>query len=39
MSGSPEQCRAELSKIFGVKPDEVALLRLEKGLLRFLFPD
>jgi hypothetical protein len=37
-AGSPEQCRAELSKIFRVRPDEVALLRLENGLLRFLFP-
>lgn len=37
-AGSPEQCRAELSKIFQVRPDEVALLRLENGLLRFLFP-
>jgi len=36
--GSPEQCRAALSKIFGVQIDEVALLRLENGLLRFLFP-
>jgi hypothetical protein len=37
-AGTPEQCRGELSKIFGVRPDEVALLRLENGLLRFLFP-
>jgi hypothetical protein len=37
-AGSPEQCRAELAKIFRVRPDEVALLRLENGLLRFLFP-
>ena len=37
-AGTPGQCRAELYKIFDVQPDEVALLRLEKGLLRFLFP-
>jgi len=37
-AGTPEQCRGELSKIFGVRLDEVALLRLENGLLRFLFP-
>jgi len=35
---SHEQCRAALAKIFRVQIDEVALLRLEKGLLRFLFP-
>jgi len=37
-AGSPERCCAELSKLFGVKPNEVALLRLENGLLKFLFP-
>ena len=37
-AGSPEQCCAELSKIFAVKLHEVALLRLEHGLLKFLFP-
>ncbi len=37
-AGGPEQCGAELSKIFGVRSDEVALLRLENGLLKFLFP-
>jgi|SRR5579863_6622348 len=28
-----------LSKLFGVRPKEVALLRLEKGLLKFLSPE
>src|SRR5579884_4220481 len=35
---SPEQVCSELAKLFTVKPDEVALLKLEKGVLRFLFP-
>ena len=34
----PDQCCVELSKIFGVRPNEVALLRLENGLLKFLCP-
>jgi hypothetical protein len=34
----PEFC-AQLAAILHVRPTEVALLRLEKGLLRFLFPD
>ena len=37
-SGSPDQCCVELSRIFGVRPNEVALLRLENGLLKFLSP-
>jgi len=37
-AGGPEQCCTELSRIFVVRPNEVALLRLESGLLRFLFP-
>jgi hypothetical protein len=36
--GTPDQCCAELGKIFGVRPNEVALLRLEDGLLKFLCP-
>ena len=36
---TPEQFCAAVSKIFGVRPREVALLRLEKGLLKFLIPD
>jgi hypothetical protein len=35
---APEFC-AQLAAILHVRPTEVALLRLEKGLLRFLFPD
>lgn len=30
---------SEVAKLFHVRRTEVALLRLEKGLLRFLFPD
>jgi hypothetical protein len=37
-AGTPDQCCTELSKIFGVRPNEVALLRLEDGLLKFLCP-
>jgi hypothetical protein len=35
---NPEQCCTELSRIFGVRRDEIGLLRLENELLRFLFP-
>jgi len=34
-----EKFCAALSKLFGVRPKEVALLRVEKGLLKFLFPE
>jgi hypothetical protein len=37
-AGTPDQCCIELSKIFRVRPNEVALLRLENGLLKFLCP-
>jgi hypothetical protein len=37
-SGTPDECCVELAKIFGVRPNEVALLRLENGLLKFLCP-
>ncbi len=37
-AGTPEQCCVELAKLFGVRPNEVALLRLENGLLKFLCP-
>jgi hypothetical protein len=37
-AGTPDQCCIELSKIFSVRPNEVALLRLENGLLKFLCP-
>jgi hypothetical protein len=36
---TPELFRTAVSKFFGVRPNEVALLRLEKGLLKFVFPD
>lgn len=36
---TPEKFRVAVSKMFGVRPNEVALLRLEKGLLKFVFPD
>jgi len=35
----PDQFCVALAKLFGVRPTEVALLRLEKGLLKFIFPD
>jgi hypothetical protein len=37
-AGTPERCCVELSKIFRVRPNEIALLRLENGLLKFLCP-
>jgi hypothetical protein len=37
-AGSPEECCAELAKLFGVSANEVGLLRLENGTLRFLHP-
>jgi len=36
---TPEQFCAALAKLFGVRPKEVALMRQEKGLLKFLFPE
>jgi hypothetical protein len=38
-ASTPELCRKELAKIFSVRATEVALLRLENGLLKFLFPE
>jgi hypothetical protein len=38
-ASEPDKFCAALSKLFGVRPKEVALLRLEKGLLKFLFPE
>ena len=35
---SEERFSAEISKLFQVRPTEVALLRLEKGFLKFVFP-
>ncbi|MGH9501743.1 MAG: GAF domain-containing protein [Terriglobales bacterium] len=37
-AGTPEQCCVEFSSFFGVRPNEVALLRLENQLLKFLCP-
>ena len=36
---SPKQVCGVLAKIFNVQQTEVALLRLDRGLLRFIFPD
>jgi hypothetical protein len=36
---TPDRFCTELSKIFKVRQTEVALLRLEQGLLKFLFPE
>ncbi len=36
---TPQEFCSQLAAIFHVRPTEVALLRLEKGLLRFLFPE
>jgi hypothetical protein len=38
-ASTPELCRNELAKVFRVRPTEVALLRLESGLLKFLLPE
>jgi hypothetical protein len=38
-AATPEEFRSAVSKFFSVRPNEVALLRLEKGLLKFVFPD
>jgi len=36
---TPEQFVAALAKLFAVRLNEVALLRLEKGLLKFVLPE
>jgi hypothetical protein len=36
---TPQQFSAALAKLFGVRPTEVALMRLEKGLLSFVHPE
>jgi len=36
---SPQQFCAALAKLFGVRATEVALMRLDKGLLSFLYPE
>jgi len=38
-ANTPAKFCTALGKLFGVRATEVALLRLEKGLLRFLFPE
>ena len=38
-ASTPQKFCAALAKLFGVRPKEVALMRLEKGLLKFLFPE
>jgi len=38
-SATPQQFCAALAKLFGVRPTEVALMRLQKGLLSFLYPE
>jgi hypothetical protein len=38
-STTPQQFCSALAKLFGVRPTEVALMRLEKGLLSFLHPE
>src|SRR5579859_8159144 len=38
-AGTPQQFCSALAKLFGVRPTEVALMRLQKGLLSFLHPD
>ena len=36
---TPQQFCAALAKLFGVRPTEVALMRLERGLLNFVYPE
>jgi len=38
-ANTPDKFCVALAKLFGVRPTEVALLRLERSLLRFLYPD
>jgi hypothetical protein len=38
-SATPQESCAALAKLFGVRPTEVALMRLAKGLLSFLYPE
>src|SRR5438309_10536015 len=39
MEATPSEFCAELSKTFRVRSSEVVLLRLEGGMLKFLFPE
>jgi len=36
---TPAKFCTALAKLFGVRPREVAMLRLEQGLLKFIFPE
>jgi hypothetical protein len=38
-AATPQEFCAALAKLFGVRPTEVALMRLERGLLGFLYPE
>ncbi len=38
-AATPQQFCTALAKLFGVRPTEVALMRLEKGLLNFVHPE
>jgi hypothetical protein len=38
-SANPQQFCSALAKLFGVRATEVALMRLQKGLLSFLYPE
>jgi hypothetical protein len=38
-ANTPEKFCTALAKLFAVRPTEVALMRLDKSLLRFLYPD
>ena len=39
LSATPQEFCAAVAKLFGVRPTEVALMRLQKGLLSFLYPE
>ncbi len=38
-ASTPDKFCSALAKLFAVRPTEVALLRLDKSLLKFLYPD
>lgn len=38
LCATPQEFCVALGKLFGVRPTEVALMRLEKGLLNFVYP-
>jgi hypothetical protein len=39
LAATPQEFCVALAKLFGVRPTEVALMRLEKGLLSFVYPE